>query len=114
VPLRLWQGRRCEGAFRAYRAVEARCAGRDGGHDADIRYIAEAIGVGRLCYVIILLDPTGSEAHKDGLGLGNQHRTAVRGTLFDPCQVSISDLLTWQPASMKTALVVLQFDYSSA
>src|SRR5215471_11997414 len=31
-----------------------------GGHDADIRYIAEAIGVGCLCYVVILHDPAGS------------------------------------------------------
>jgi hypothetical protein len=69
-----------------------------GAHDADIRYIAGAIGVGCLCYVVVLLDPTGSEAHKDVLGPGNQHRTAVRGPSFDPCQVSASDLLTGQPA----------------
>jgi hypothetical protein len=85
-----------------------------GGHDADIGYIAEAIGVGCLCYVVILLDPAGSEANKDVLGLGNQHRTVVRGPTFDPCEVSVSDLLTRQPGSMKPSLVVLQFDYRSA
>jgi hypothetical protein len=85
-----------------------------GGHDADIRYIAEAIGVGCLCYVVILLDPAGSEANKDALRLGNQHRTTVCSPMFDPCQVGVSDLLTWQPRSMKPALVVLQFDYCLA
>jgi hypothetical protein len=42
-----------------------------GGHDADIRYIAEAIGVGCLCYVVILFNPAGGEANKDVLDLGN-------------------------------------------
>jgi hypothetical protein len=48
------------------------------------------------------------------LGVGNQHRTAVRSPTFDPCQVNASDLLTWQPGCMKPAFVVLQFDYCSA
>ena len=55
-----------------------------GGRDADIRYIAEAIGVGCLCYVVVLLDPAGSEANKHALSLGNQHRTAVLSPTFDP------------------------------
>jgi hypothetical protein len=68
----------------------------------------------RFCHVVVWLDPSGSEANKDALGLGDQHRAACRSPMFEPCQVSVSDPLTWQPGTLKPVLVVLQFDYCSA
>jgi hypothetical protein len=55
--------------------------------------------------------PALSRSMKSRRAVPNNSREVVAAALTLETYVAVSDLLTWQPGSMKPALVVLQFDY---